>query len=557
MIICPNKSSKIWTKLVEKYGEEKAYIYMNMPNPAVTATDYGYKIDNTLLIDVENLQVDSSVSNLIPLLTDIIDIIDYEDIDIVPHNNPFISDDKIAFMEKAIAEDNDIVKDLLNVSSLNISIREWLENNDLESLFKLNPDLTYVTDVDEITKILLENNIIDDNEKITKYEEIYDMFKDNNVISFEKRKSEWLLDIIDNDNNNRNKEIAKLLLRKLNYIYDTKVNKVSENTYIDSINIQEANSYLFLQEFISNMINHIFDSSNKLNKVEKAFLNDISLLYKEYSGTEDFDLYDIKMFIVDTLLNKNVNDDTVDLESKLYTNTNSLLDYEINNKNKLLNTTINTILKYFNNDMLFENIHKNKEYVKIKNQINDITTTKNILKYMELNNITVYTDKVFDSYVQSLSSTQQKQLYNILNSENRYSDRSNLSTIISNYQKTYNKIKLIKSVERRLNGNIVKIIVDSKIDITIKPESNTIVFNKNNYIFSINDKTINLKGKTTNKIDDLINYLKTKYNMTVYLNDELMTNVDNTISELDKRIQAKLNEITNTPETEIINQCNF
>ena len=556
MIICPNKSSKIWTKLVEKYGEEKAYIYMNMPNPAVTATDYGYKIDNTLLIDVENLQVDSSVSNLIPLLTDIIDIIDYEDIDIVPHNNPFISDDKIAFMEKAIAEDNDIVKDLLNVSSLNISIREWLENNDLESLFKLNPDLTYVTDVDEITKILLENNIIDDNEKITKYEEIYDMFKDNNVISFEKRKSEWLLDIIDNDNS-KNKEIAKLLLRKLNYIYDTKVNKVSENTYIDSINIQEANSYLFLQEFISNMINHIFDSSNKLNKVEKAFLNDISLLYKEYSGTEDFDLYDIKMFVVDTLLNKHINDDTVDLESKLYTNTNSLLDYEINNKNKLLNTTINTILKYFNNDMLFENIHKNKEYVKIKNQINDITTTKNILKYMELNNITIYTDKVFDSYVQSLSSTQQKQLYNILNSENRYSDRSNLSTIISNYQKTYNKIKLIKSVERRLNGNIVKIIVDSKIDITIKPESNTIVFNKNNYIFSINDKTINLKGKTTNKIDDLINYLKTKYNMTVYLNDELMTNVDNTISELDKRIQAKLNEITNTPETEIINQCNF
>ena len=556
MIICPNKSSKIWTKLVEKYGEEKAYIYMNMPNPAVTATDYGYKIDNTLLIDVENLQVDSSVSNLIPLLTDIIDIIDYEDIDIISHNNPFISDDKIAFMEKAIAEDNDIVKDLLNVSSLNISIREWLENNDLESLFKLNPDLTYVTDVDEITKILLENNIIDDNEKITKYEEIYDMFKDNNVVSFEKRKSEWLLDIIDN-NNSKNKEIAKLLLRKLNYIYDTKVNKVSENTYIDSINIQEANSYLFLQEFISNMINHIFDSSNKLNKVEKAFLNDISLLYKEYSGTEDFDLYNIKMFVVDTLLNKHINDDTVDLESKLYIDTNSLLDYEINNKSKLLNTTINTILKYFNNDMLFENIHKNKEYVKIKNQINDITTTKNILKYMELNNITIYTDKVFDSYVQSLSSTQQKQLYNILNSENRYSDRSNLSTIISNYQKTYNKIKLIKSVERRLNGNIVKIIVDSKIDITIKPESNTIVFNKNNYIFSINDKTINLKGKTTNKIDDLINYLKTKYNMTVYLNDELMTNVDNTISELDKRIQAKLNEITNTPETEIIYQCNF
>ena len=107
MISCPNKNSIEWTELVSKYGEDKAYAIMNMPNPSITTTDYGYKIDDTLLIDVENLQVDSPLYNLIPLLLDLKDVVDYESLNISSHNNPFISDVKMSFIEDVIQNGNE------------------------------------------------------------------------------------------------------------------------------------------------------------------------------------------------------------------------------------------------------------------------------------------------------------------------------------------------------------------------------------------------------------------------------------------------------------------
>lgn len=558
MVTCPNKSSKMWTKLVNKYGEDKAYIYMNMPNPAVIATDYGYKIDDTLLVDVNNLQVDSPISNLIPLLTDIVEIIDYNDLEIVENNNPFISDDKIAFTKKVIEEDDEDIKKLLNVTSLNISIRDWLVDNDLDTIFKLNPNLTYITDSGEIHKTLLENNIIVNDETTEVYDEIYDMFDNQEVVSFEKRKSEWLLDIIDNDTNTTNKAIAKLLLKKLKYVYDTKVNNIEESSYVDSINIKEANSFLFLQEFLSNILSHVFNTKNP-NNAEKNFIKEMSSLYSRYNNTEDFDLNDIKSFVIDTLLNKELQQELndIDVETELFTSANKLLQYEVNNKGTLLNTTFTTIFKYLNSDSLFENIHKNKEFRKIQQQVNDIDTTMKVLKYMELNNITIYNDNVFTNYVQSLTAKEQRQLYNLMNSETRYFEKSNLTPIISNLQKTYNKLKLVKNIERRLNGNVVKIIPNLKIDVVFNPESNSLIFNKNKYIMTINNNIIYLNGKNTNNIQDLTDYLKSNFNMNVSFNGEVVEEIKKPISDLDRKIQEKIKEITNTPEEEIINQCNF
>lgn len=558
MVTCPNKSSKMWTKLVNKYGEDKAYIYMNMPNPAVIATDYGYKIDDTLLVDVNNLQVDSPISNLIPLLTDIVEIIDYNDLEIVENNNPFISDDKIAFTKKVIEEDDEDIKKLLNVTSLNISIRDWLVDNDLDTIFKLNPNLTYITDSGEIHKTLLENNIIVNDETTEVYDEIYDMFDNQEVVSFEKRKSEWLLDIIDNDTNTTNKAIAKLLLKKLKYVYDTKVNNTEESSYVDSINIKEANSFLFLQEFLSNILSHVFNTKNP-NNAEKNFIKEMSSLYSRYNNTEDFDLNDIKSFVIDTLLNKELQQELndINIETELFTSANKLLQYEVNNKGTLLNTTFTTIFKYLNSDSLFENIHKNKEFRKIQQQVNDIDTTMKVLKYMELNNITIYNDNVFTNYVQSLTAKEQRQLYNLMNSETRYFEKSNLTPIISNLQKTYNKLKLVKNIERRLNGNVVKIIPNLKIDVVFNPESNSLIFNKNKYIMTINNNIIYLNGKNTNNIQDLTDYLKSNFNMNVSFNGEVVEEIKKPISDLDRKIQEKIKEITNTPEEEIINQCNF
>ena len=558
MVTCPNKSSKMWTKLVNKYGEDKAYIYMNMPNPAVIATDYGYKIDDTLLVDVNNLQVDSPISNLIPLLTDIVEIIDYNDLEIVENNNPFISDDKIAFTKKVIEEDDEDIKKLLNVTSLNISIRDWLVDNDLDTIFKLNPNLTYITDSGEIHKTLLENNIIVNDETTEVYDEIYDMFDNQEVVSFEKRKSEWLLDIIDNDTNTTNKAIAKLLLKKLKYVYDTKVNNTEESSYVDSINIKEANSFLFLQEFLSNILSHVFNTKNP-NNAEKNFIKEMSSLYSRYNNTEDFDLNDIKSFVIDTLLNKELQQELndIDVETEIFTSANKLLQYEVNNKGTLLNTTFTTIFKYLNSDSLFENIHKNKEFRKIQQQVNDIDTTMKVLKYMELNNITIYNDNVFTNYVQSLTAKEQRQLYNLMNSETRYFEKSNLTPIISNLQKTYNKLKLVKNIERRLNGNVVKIIPNLKIDVVFNPESNSLIFNKNKYIMTINNNIIYLNGKNTNNIQDLTDYLKSNFNMNVSFNGEVVEEIKKPLSDLDRKIQEKIKEITNTPEEEIINQCNF
>ncbi len=558
MVTCPNKSSKMWTKLVNKYGEDKAYIYMNMPNPAVIATDYGYKIDDTLLVDVNNLQVDSPISNLIPLLTDIVEIIDYNDLEIVENNNPFISDDKIAFMKKVIEEDDENIKKLLNVTSLNMSIRDWLVDNDLDTIFKLNPNLTYITDSGEIHKTLLENNIIVNDETTEVYDEIYDMFDNQEVVSFEKRKSEWLLDIIDNDTNTTNKAIAKLLLKKLKYVYDTKVNNIEESSYVDSINIKEANSFLFLQEFLSNILSHVFNTKNP-NNAEKNFIKEMSSLYSRYNNTEDFDLNDIESFVIDTLLNKELQQELndINIETELFTSANKLLQYEVNNKGTLLNTTFTTIFKYLNSDSLFENIHKNKEFRKIQQQVNDIDTTMKVLKYMELNNITIYNDNVFTNYVQSLTAKEQRQLYNLMNSETRYFEKSNLTPIISNLQKTYNKLKLVKNIERRLNGNVVKIIPNLKIDVVFNPESNSLIFNKNKYIMTINNNIIYLNGKNTNNIQDLTDYLKSNFNMNVSFNGEVVEEIKKPISDLDRKIQEKIKEITNTPEEEIINQCNF
>ena len=558
MVTCPNKSSKMWTKLVNKYGEDKAYIYMNMPNPAVIATDYGYKIDDTLLVDVNNLQVDSPISNLIPLLTDIVEIIDYNDLEIVENNNPFISDDKIAFTKKVIEEDDEDIKKLLNVTSLNISIRDWLVDNDLDTIFKLNPNLTYITDSGEIHKTLLENNIIVNDETTEVYDEIYDMFDNQEVVSFEKRKSEWLLDIIDNDTNTTNKAIAKLLLKKLKYVYDTKVNNTEESSYVDSINIKEANSFLFLQEFLSNILSHVFNTKNP-NNAEKNFIKEMSSLYSRYNNTEDFDLNDIKSFVIDTLLNKELQQELndINIETELFTSANKLLQYEVNNKRTLLNTTFTTIFKYLNSDSLFENIHKNKEFRKIQQQVNDIDTTMKVLKYMELNNITIYNDNVFTNYVQSLTAKEQRQLYNLMNSETRYFEKSNLTPIISNLQKTYNKLKLVKNIERRLNGNVVKIIPNLKIDVVFNPESNSLIFNKNKYIMTINNNIIYLNGKNTNNIQDLTDYLKSNFNMNVSFNGEVVEEIKKPLSDLDRKIQEKIKEITNTPEEEIINQCNF
>ena len=558
MVTCPNKSSKMWTKLVNKYGEDKAYIYMNMPNPAVIATDYGYKIDDTLLVDVNNLQVDSPISNLIPLLTDIVEIIDYNDLEIVENNNPFISDDKIAFTKKVIEEDDENIKKLLNVASLNMSIRDWLVDNDLDTIFKLNPNLTYITDSGEIHKTLLENNIIVNDETTEVYDEIYDMFDNQEVVSFEKRKSEWLLDIIDNDTNTTNKAIAKLLLKKLKYVYDTKVNNTEESSYVDSINIKEANSFLFLQEFLSNILSHVFNTKNP-NNAEKNFIKEMSSLYSRYNNTEDFDLNDIKSFVIDTLLNKELQQELndINIETELFTSANKLLQYEVNNKGTLLNTTFTTVFKYLNSDSLFENIHKNKEFRKIQQQVNDIDTTMKVLKYMELNNITIYNDNVFTNYVQSLTAKEQRQLYNLMNSETRYFEKSNLTPIISNLQKTYNKLKLVKNIERRLNGNVVKIIPNLKIDVVFNPESNSLIFNKNKYIMTINNNIIYLNGKNTNNIQDLTDYLKSNFNMNVSFNGEVVEEIKKPISDLDRKIQEKIKEITNTPEEEIINQCNF
>lgn len=558
MVTCPNKSSKMWTKLVNKYGEDKAYIYMNMPNPAVIATDYGYKIDDTLLVDVNNLQVDSPISNLIPLLTDIVEIIDYNDLEIVENNNPFISDDKIAFTKKVIEEDDEDIKKLLNVASLNMSIRDWLVDNDLDTIFKLNPNLTYITDSGEIHKTLLENNIIVNDETTEVYDEIYDMFDNQEVVSFEKRKSEWLLDIIDNDTNTTNKAIAKLLLKKLKYVYDTKVNNTEESSYVDSINIKEANSFLFLQEFLSNILSHVFNTKNP-NNAEKNFIKEMSSLYSRYNNTEDFDLNDIKSFVIDTLLNKELQQELndINIETELFTSANKLLQYEVNNKGTLLNTTFTTIFKYLNSDSLFENIHKNKEFRKIQQQVNDIDTTMKVLKYMELNNITIYNDNVFTNYVQSLTAKEQRQLYNLMNSETRYFEKSNLTPIISNLQKTYNKLKLVKNIERRLNGNVVKIIPNLKIDVVFNPESNSLIFNKNKYIMTINNNIIYLNGKNTNNIQDLTDYLKSNFNMNVSFNGEVVEEIKKPLSDLDRKIQEKIKEITNTPEEEIINQCNF
>ena len=384
------------------------------------------------------------------------------------------------------------------------------------------------------------------------------MFDNQEVVSFEKRKSEWLLDIIDNDTNTTNKAIAKLLLKKLKYVYDTKVNNTEESSYVDSINIKEANSFLFLQEFLSNILSHVFNTKNP-NNAEKNFIREMSSLYSRYNNTEDFDLNDIKSFVIDTLLNKELQQELndINIETELFTSANKLLQYEVNNKGTLLNTTFTTVFKYLNSDSLFENIHKNKEFRKIQQQVNDIDTTMKVLKYMELNNITIYNDNVFTNYVQSLTAKEQRQLYNLMNSETRYFEKSNLTPIISNLQKTYNKLKLVKNIERRLNGNVVKIIPNLKIDVVFNPESNSLIFNKNKYIMTINNNIIYLNGKNTNNIQDLTDYLKSNFNMNVSFNGEVVEEIKKPISDLDRKIQEKIKEITNTPEEEIINQCNF
>ena len=564
MISCPNKNSTEWTELVSKYGEDKAYAIMNMPNPSITTTDYGYKIDDTLLIDVENLQVDSPLYNLIPLLLDIRDIVDYENLNISSHNNPFISDVKMSFIEDVIQNGNEELNTIFNVPSLDITIREWLENNDLDSLFKLNPNLTYIIDSDEITKTLLKNNVILEDNTLDTYSGVYDMFNQDEKVSFNKRKSEWLLDIIDNDTNQSNREIAKLLLKKMKYVYNTKVNTTDDDTYTDSINIKEANSDMFLHEFLSNMLSHIFDN-NKLTKIENDFLLEVTSLYEAYNPDTSYSLEDIKSFVIDSLLNKKIQKDlnnisyekNVENETSLYRAANKILTYEVNNKKTLLNATLNTILDYFKDDSLFSNIHKNTEFRKIQQQVGDLDLVRKLLKYMELNNITTYNDSIFKRYVQSLSIKEQKDVYLRLNSENRYSDKANLTAILKNLKDIYNKLSFSKIIERRLNGNVAKIIPNYKIDVTFNPESNTVIFNKNKYTMIVNNNIIYLNGKSTNNIQDLIDYLKSNFNMNVSFNGEVVEEIKTPLSDLDRRIREKIEEITKTPEEEIINQCDF
>jgi hypothetical protein len=81
-----------------------------------------------------------------------------------------------------------------------------------------------------------------------------------------------LLDIIDNDTNATNKAIAKLLLKKLKYVYDTKVNNTEESSYVDSINIKEANSFLFLQELLYLSLKLVLTSSKSKSFVLSFFI---------------------------------------------------------------------------------------------------------------------------------------------------------------------------------------------------------------------------------------------------------------------------------------------
>ena len=134
----------------------------------------------------------------------------------------------------------------------------------------------------------------------------------------------------------------------------------------------------------------------------------------------------------------------------------------------------------------------------------------------------IYDDNVFKRYVQSLSMKEQKDVYLRLNSENRYSDKVNLTPTLKNLKTIYNKLSFSKTIERRLNGNVAKIIPGTDIVVNINPEKHELYFDNNTYIFTVDDKTLYLVGKESKNISDLIEYLKTNFKMKLIFNGNVV-----------------------------------
>ena len=177
MINCPVKSSEQWKELVQTHGIETAYKLYNLPNLQVKQTTYGYKIGDTLLVNTKDIDVNSPVFNLIPILVDIVDIKSYFDYPIKEYKSTLIGNDTLSFMQYVLENDTPEIKYLLNTEDLNMPIKNWLETNKIEDIGKLNPSKKLITNVNKIVQILLKNNILIEDELLDYYENLYDIFK--------------------------------------------------------------------------------------------------------------------------------------------------------------------------------------------------------------------------------------------------------------------------------------------------------------------------------------------------------------------------------------------
>ena len=477
MINCPVKSSEQWKELVQTHGIETAYKLYNLPNLQVKQTSYGYKIGDTLLVNTKELDINSPVLNLIPILVDVVDIKSHFEYPVNEYKSTLIGDDTLSFMQYVLENDTPEINYLLNTEDLNIPIKNWLETNKIEDIGKLNPSKKLITDVNKIVQILLKNNILVEDELLDYYENLYDIFKpqtyeelslilddflsneeavtikldshtieklndglvliDNSITTTEdideiisvitdtynKTKSEWLLEIINKSDNDLHIELAKLFYEKLKYFNDTVVDYHIENSsYMlkyDKIEMKSPNQRIYLHEFIHNLTTHLFLRLDNLNDEEQQFINnmleyyylangvtitdeDIKNFSKEYtykkykvSSELHYGLTNIEEFIAESLTNPvfqqylaTIPYKNKSILHKVYNLIIKFLGRLIDKKDNLLSTVVSEIMNYIENiEYITKATYKADitETVKYLNNNSNKVSIKN--NYLTINNL--------------------------------------------------------------------------------------------------------------------------------------------------------------------------
>lgn len=538
MINCPIKTTKDWVDTAAKYGLEKAYKLSVIPNSNVKQTDFGYVIGDTIILNKELINVYKPVYTLIPLLTEFVDISQHYEYPLNEYNQPLINDNILSFMEYVKENEAIEVNYLLNTDDIYETIGDWLLRNKIEDIAKLNPSKKLITNPSKIMEILLKNNIPINDDVLNYYEYMYDMFKpsnyeeivtqlneflsnnrkkvltinnhtirktneglvqlddskittdDENLIisyitdTYDKRKSEWLLYIINNSENVAHVEIAKLFYDKLKYINNSIVKTNTKeynwfNNITKEISITNPNQQTFLHEFAHNLTSHLLERLDNLTDNERNFLSNILEYYYIANGkqlTEEdkeyffnhyqynnykvysnyhYGLTDIKEFIAESLTNPvfqkylaNIPYQNQSVFHKIYDIIVKYLGRLIHKKDNLLNVVVSEVLNYidsidYNVDTQLKTeikqsiayMHNNRNNVSLKSNYLVVNNTP-ILK-LPNNLIIEDVDEILNNLVENYNVN----LYDLYNKVQRYVNDIELSKDIMNYmyeQKNFN-----------------------------------------------------------------------------------------------------------------------